>query len=233
MSDPRIYHRVGPNAPEGRQIYDDMRRRDRTLTSNFDSELSTVNTLLNNEIIALDTTLSGEITAIETNITDIETAATALDLQVNSLVITPVQVGTGTGFALETLISNTGDGTTVSSIVVTPVVAKPFFLVVAGGLFLEAGVAANDFYANIYEGSSWLQNPYSGSSTTAIPVGGNGWAVFAGQGGAPIGLGAHILIPNTSTSTRSFKLAVRSQFTPAVRTAQHAGTFNAFQWTVA
>ena len=239
MSDPRIYHRVGPVAPEGRQIYDDMRRSILTQTSNFDTELSGLNTLLTGEITALNTTLSGEIILIESNINDIEIAATDLDTQVNALTITPVQVGTGTGFALQSPVTNTGDGTTVSEIEVTPVVANPFFLDILGGLLLEASTQANNFYANIYEKNlpfatyTWLQNLYVGTEATPVPVEDQGWLPVTGQGGAPIGMGAHILIPNTSTDTREFKLAVRGEFSSGIRIAQHTGSFNAFQWTVA
>ena len=128
---------------------------------------------------------------------------------------------------------------TVSEIEVTPVVANPFFLDILGGLLLEASASGTDFYANIYERNlpfatyTWLQNLYVGTEATPVPVEDQGWTPNNGQGGAPIGMGAHILIPNTSTDTREFKLAVRGEFSSGIRIAQHTGSFNAFQWTVA
>jgi hypothetical protein len=108
MSDPRIYHRVGPNAPEGRQIYDDIRRRDLGLSSSFNSQLSTVNS-----------TLTGEITTLEG--------------QVNALAVTPVSIGTSTETSPITIIS-TGIGVSFSALSVVPVAAKPFFIMPQGYL---------------------------------------------------------------------------------------------------
>ena len=211
MSDPRIYHRVGPVAPEGRQIYDDIRRRDLGLTSAFNSELSSVNT-----------TLTGEITTLEG--------------QVNALAVTPVQVGTGTGYALESL--QTVSIVTVSEVTVTPVVPGPFVLEIRGGLLLYSHLIDVDFRANVYEDTTWIQNLYQPDETDDIPTyganfesRGSGTAVAGGRGGIPIGLGATILIPNTGTSSRTFEFKV-SRDSSAANRVQHCGTFNAFQWTV-
>jgi len=214
MSDPRIYHRVGPNAPEGRQIYDDIRRRDLGLSSSFNSQLSTVNS-----------TLTGEITTLEG--------------QVNALAVTPVQVGTGTGYTSVSMQSDTT--VTVSSVTVTPVVATPFMLEIRGGLMLFSGLTTVTFKANIYEGITWIQNLYQPTEVGLVPVDTasfqsklTGTAITGGRGGIPIGLGATILIPNTGTSSRTFEFKVsRSAGTAAGAAVQHGGTFNAFQWTVA
>tara|TARA_R110000751_G_scaffold124739_1_gene226048 strand:- start:5 stop:649 length:645 start_codon:yes stop_codon:yes gene_type:complete len=214
MSDPRIYHRVGPNAPEGRQIYDDIRRRDLGLSSSFNSQLSTVNS-----------TLTGEITTLEG--------------QVNALAVTPVQVGTGTGYTRMSMATITT--ATVSSVTVTPVVATPFMLEIRGGLTLFSGLNTRTFKANIYEGITWIQNLYQPAEAGLVPVDtvdfrgkDSGTAIAGGRGGIPIGLGATILIPNTGTSSRTFEFKVnRNGGTSSGSSAQHAGTFNAFQWTVA
>ena len=210
MSDPRIYHRVGPNAPEGRQIYDDIRRRDLGLSSSFNSQLSSVN---------------GEITTLED--------------QVNALAVTPVQVGTGTGYTSVSMQSDTT--VTVSSVTVTPVVATPFMLEIRGGLMLFSGLITRTFKANIYEGITWIQNLYQPTEAGLVPVDTasfqsklTGTAITGGRGGIPIGLGATILIPNTGTSSRTFEFKVsRSAGTTSGAAVQHGGTFNAFQWTVA
>ena len=109
MSDPRIYHRVGPVAPEGRQIYDDIRRRDEGLTSAFNSEISTVN---------------GEITALDGTVTTLED-------QVNALTATPVSIGTATDTSSISIIQ-TGIGVLFSALSVVPVVAKPFVMMPQG-----------------------------------------------------------------------------------------------------
>jgi hypothetical protein len=210
MSDPRIYHRVGPNAPEGRQIYDDIRRRDLGLSSSFNSQLSTVN---------------GEITTLEG--------------QVNALAVTPVQVGTGTGYARMSM--STFTTVTVSSVTVTPVVATPFMLEIRGGLMLFSALNTRTFKANIYEGITWIQNLYQPAEAGLVPVDtvdfrgkDSGTPITGGRGGIPIGLGATILIPNTGTSSRTFEFKVNINTSPSSGSAaQHAGTFNAFQWTVA
>lgn len=265
MSDPRIYHRVGPVAPEGRQIYDDMRRSILTQTSNFDTELSGLNTLLTGEITALNTTLSGEIILIESNINDIEIAATDLDTQVNALTITLNEVGTGTGFenlwmeqAIPPLPDPPEPGTTVtlSSVVVTPVVAEPFYLHLRGGLMVSSTRGVTEFFANIYEEIAgtpvtytWLRNLYLGDENEVMPgtLGGSyptppgfdlasGWGAGNG-GGFPIGMSTDVTVPNTATDERTFVLKIRSNTSPTSPQpdvyAWHTGSFNAFQWTVA
>lgn len=113
MSDPRIYHRVGPVAPEGRQIYDDIRRRDLGLTSAFNSEISTVN---------------GEITTLDGTVTTLEAL-------VNALAVTPVSIGTSTDETSPiTIPFGSGIGVSFSALSVVPVAAKPFFIMPQGYL---------------------------------------------------------------------------------------------------
>ena len=204
MSDPRIYHRVGPVAPEGRQIYDDIRRRDLGLTSAFNSEISTVN---------------GEITTLDGTVTTLEAL-------VNALTVTPVQVGTGTGYAEET-IGTGGTGVTISSVVVTPVVAKPFTLEIGGGLTLFSSSSSVRFRANIYEGVTWIQNLYRPAEIDTIP-----WSPDFPTMERPMGVSTTILIANTDTTSRTFDFKIDATSTSGTSTGQHAGTFNAFQWTV-
>ena len=111
MSDPRIYHRVGPVAPEGRQIYDDIRRRDLGLTSAFNSEISTVN---------------GEITTLDGTVTTLEAL-------VNALTVTPVSIGTSTEDVAFTI--PTSPGVDISFLSVVPVAPKPFAIIPQGQIY--------------------------------------------------------------------------------------------------
>lgn len=253
MSDPRIYHRVGPVAPEGRQIYDDMRRRDRGLTTNFDTELSGLNTLLTDEITALNAALSGEITDLDATLSgEIET----IETQVNALSVTLNEVGTGTGFENEPMVQDPsasppppGVTVTLSSVVVTPVVAAPFYLHLRGGLMVSSNRSATEFFANIYEEIAgdpvtyiWFRNLYLGDEDEPIPGsvgtsdGAASWATGFG-GGFPIGVSTDAGIANTATDERTFVLKIRSDTDPLFPLpdvfAWHTGSFNAFQWTVA
>lgn len=76
MSDPRIYHRVGPVAPEGRQIYDDIRRRDSTIESQINSlSVTTVSVGV----------VSGESSTI--------TIGASLEATISTITVTPVTEG--------------------------------------------------------------------------------------------------------------------------------------------
>ena len=66
MSDPRIYHRVGPTAPEGRQIYDDIRRRNAVLNGEIDTVSGSV------------TSLSSTVTALENQLNNLSAAVTVI-----------------------------------------------------------------------------------------------------------------------------------------------------------
>jgi len=146
MSDPRIYHRVGPVAPEGRQIYDDIRRRDLGLTSAFNSELSSVN---------------GEITTLED--------------QVNALAVTPVSVGVASGESSTVAIPDTdpGPAITISLLTVTPVVAKPFIIKIQ--CLLSSPNKSTTLTVALTEGESTIATLLSGYtvldfSAMSIPI---------------------------------------------------------------
>jgi hypothetical protein len=139
VSDPRIYHRVGPVAPEGRQIYDDIRRRDLGLTSAFNSELSSVNT-----------TLTGEITTLEG--------------QVNALAVTPVSVGVTSGESSTVTISSVG--TTISTVTVTPVGAVPF--IIKCQCWLSDPSANATLTATLKEGATTIATLFSSFPVTTF-----------------------------------------------------------------
>ena len=106
MSDPRIYHRVGPTAPEGRQIYDDIRRR---------------NAVLNGEI----DTVSGSVTSLSSTVTSLEN-------QLNNLSAAVTVIGETDETSKGVSLNSSGIGTSVTDVSVTPTVAAPFMLYVNG-----------------------------------------------------------------------------------------------------
>ena len=108
MSDPRIYHRVGPTAPEGRQIYDDIRRR---------------NAVLNGEI----DTVSGSVTSLSSTVT-------ALENQVNNLSAAVTVIGETEETNKTVSLTNAGIGSSITDVSVTPTVAAAFMLYVNGFL---------------------------------------------------------------------------------------------------
>lgn len=108
MSDPRIYHRVGPTAPEGRQIYDDIRRR---------------NAVLNGEI----DTVSGSVTSLSSTVT-------ALENQVNNLSAAVTVIGETDETSKSVSFTSSGIGSSLTDVSVTPTVAAPFMLYINGFL---------------------------------------------------------------------------------------------------
>jgi hypothetical protein len=108
MSDPRIYHRVGPTAPEGRQIYDDIRRR---------------NAVLNGEI----DTVSGSVTSLSSTVT-------ALENQLNNLSAAVTVIGETDETSKSVSFTSSGIGSSLTDVSVTPTVAAPFMLYINGFL---------------------------------------------------------------------------------------------------
>lgn len=239
MSDPRIYHRVGPVAPEGRQIYDEVNRQNANLLKDLG--------LVEGEITLLDgsvTTLTGSVNALDSSVTTLDSSVTTLETSVSdlesdvaALACTPVQVGTGvlagkvTGIASGT---SAGDGASLSSVTVTPSVAKPFVLVITGGLGIElsgAGSARLRIYETtagaVHSGSEVIIGyPYG---TDIIPTM-NNESLWNDAPQHLIGLGDQQLVANTATSARTFELWFF--FSSGSADAQHAGSIDAFQWTV-
>ena len=112
MSDSRIYHRVGPVAPEGRQIYDDIRRRDS----------------------ALNATLGGEINTVSGSVTSLSSTVTTLENQINNLSVAVTVIGETDETNKSVSYTSTGIGSSLTDVSVTPTVAAPFMLYINGFL---------------------------------------------------------------------------------------------------
>ena len=112
MSDPKIYHRVGPVAPEGRQIYDDIRRRDS----------------------ALNATLGGEINTLSGSVTSLSSTVTTLENQLNNLSAAVTVIGETDETNKSVTLTSSGIGSSLTDVSVTPTVAAPFMLYINGFL---------------------------------------------------------------------------------------------------
>lgn len=112
MSDPRIYHRVGPTAPEGRQIYDDIRRRN----------------------AALNNTLGGEIETVSDSVSSLSSTVTALENQLNNLSAAVTVIGETDETNKSVTYTSSGIGSSLTDVSVTPTVAAPFMLYINGFL---------------------------------------------------------------------------------------------------
>jgi len=110
VSDPRIYHRVGPVAPEGRQIYDDIRRRDS----------------------ALNATLGGEINTVSGSVTSLSSTVTTLENQINNLSVAVTVIGETDETNKSVTYTSSGAGSSITDVSVTPILAAPFMLYVNG-----------------------------------------------------------------------------------------------------